>query len=209
MFGFAWLAIRQAREALKQGRLEEAHRLLTQPAIRDHRAVGDLLAQLTRGYIEHGERQLQLDDAEGAWRDLLQAEQLQTAEKGVDRLRQALTRLGIAEVRAVLHTGETRRADEVIARLRERRVRSPELQVLEEATRDWLQATELAGQGEFALALDAVQVDVARIVGQPHHQQPAAEQTDGDRGGQDHRDRHGDVATKAGPDLVEQKAEAH
>ncbi len=65
MFGFAWLAIRQAREALKQGRLEEAHRLLTQPAIRDHRAVGDLLAQLARGYVEHGERQLQLDDAEG------------------------------------------------------------------------------------------------------------------------------------------------
>ncbi|HWG43789.1 MAG TPA: FHA domain-containing protein [Gemmataceae bacterium] len=157
MFGFAWLAIRQAREALKQGRLEEAHRLLTQPAIRDHRAIGDLLAQLTRGYVEHGERQLQLDDAEGAWRDLLQAEQLQTAEKGVDRLRQTLTRLGLAEVRAVLHTGETRRADEVIARLRERRVRSAELQVLEEATRDWLQARELAGHGEFALALEAVE----------------------------------------------------
>jgi tetratricopeptide (TPR) repeat protein len=157
MFGFAWLAIRQAREALKQGRLEEAHRLLNQPAIRDHRAIGDLLAQLTRGYVEHGERQLQLDDAEGAWRDLLQAEHLQTAEKGVDRLRQTLTRLGLAEVRAVLHAGETRRADEAIARLRERRVRSPELQVLEEATRDWLQAREWADRGEFALALDTVE----------------------------------------------------
>src|SRR6185312_4901144 len=110
MFGFSWVAIRQAREALKQGRLEEAHRLLTQPAIRDHRAVGDLLAQLTHGYVERGERQLQLDDAESAWRDLLLAEQLQMADKGVDRLRQALTRLGLAEVRAVLHSGETRRA---------------------------------------------------------------------------------------------------
>jgi tetratricopeptide (TPR) repeat protein len=157
MFGFAWLAIRQAREALKQGRLEEAHRLLTQPAIRDHRAVGDLLAQLARGYVEHGERQLELDDTEGAWRDLLQAEQLQLAEKGVDRLRQALSRLGLAEVRALLHTGETRRADEAVARLRERRVRSAELQVLEEATRDWLQARELADRGEFALALNTVE----------------------------------------------------
>ena len=85
MFGFAWLAIRQAREALKQGRLEEAHRLLTQPAIRDQRAIGELLAQLVRGYVERGERHLKLDDAQSAWRDLLQAEQLQTAEKSVAR----------------------------------------------------------------------------------------------------------------------------
>jgi tetratricopeptide (TPR) repeat protein len=157
MFGFAWLTIRQGREALKQGRLEEAQRLLTQPSIRDHRAAGDLFAQLVRSYIERGERQLSLDDAESAWRDLLQAEQLQTADKGVDRLRQALMRLGIAEVRALLHAGDTKRADESIVRLRERRVRSPELQVLEEATRDWLQARELADRGEFALALDAVE----------------------------------------------------
>lgn len=157
MFGFAWLTIRQAREALKQGRLEDAHRLLTQPAIRDHRASSELLAQLVRGYVERGERQLQLDDAEGAWRDLLQAEQLQIAEKGVERLRQSLIKLGLAEVRALLHAGDMRRADESIARLRERRVRPPELQVLEEATRDWLQARELADHGEFALALDAVE----------------------------------------------------
>jgi len=167
MFGFAWLAIRQAREALTQGRLEEAHRLLIQPALRDHRAVGGLLAQLARGYVEHGERQLQLDDAEGAWRDLLAAEQLQTAEKGIDRLRLALIRLGIAELRALLHAGETRRADEAIARLRERRVRSPEVQILEETTRDWLQARELADRGEFALALDAVERVRRRLPDRP------------------------------------------
>jgi tetratricopeptide (TPR) repeat protein len=157
MFGFAWLAIRQAREALKHGRLEEAHRLLAQPAIRDHRATNELLAQLVRRYVERGERQLKLDDAEGAWRDLLQAEQLDTAEKSVDRFRQTLIRLGLAEIRALLQTGEIQRADEAVARLRERRVRSPELQVLEESARDWLQARELADHGEFALALDAVE----------------------------------------------------
>jgi tetratricopeptide (TPR) repeat protein len=167
MFGFAWLAIRQAREALKQGRLEEAHRLLTQPAIRDHRNVGELLTRLARDYIERAERQLKHDDAEGAWRDLLHAEQLQTTERGVDCLRQALTRLGLAEVRALLQAGETRRADEAIARLRERRVRSSELRVLEEATRDWLQARELADRGEFALALDAVERTRRRLPDRP------------------------------------------
>ena len=154
-------------KALKQGRLEEAHRLLTQPAIRDQRAIGELLAQLVRGYVERGERNLKLDDVQSAWRDLLQAEQLQTAEKSVAPLRQALIRLGLAEVRAILETGEIRRADEAIARLRERRVRSAELPVLEEATRDWLQARELADHGEFASALDAVERVRRRLLDRP------------------------------------------
>jgi tetratricopeptide (TPR) repeat protein len=155
MFGFAWLAIRQVREALQQGRLDDAHRILTQPSMREHRAAGELLKQLARALVERGERQLKLDDVEGAWRDLLQAEQLQTADKDVLRYRHELTRLGIAEVRALLEAGAIRRAEEAIARLRERRVRSAELQVLEETAHDWQQASALAEQGEFALAHDA------------------------------------------------------
>jgi tetratricopeptide (TPR) repeat protein len=167
MFGFAWLAIRQAREALKHGRLEEAHRVLTQPCIRDHRAVNELLAQLVHAYVDRGERHLKQEDAEGAWRDLLQAEQLQTAEKSVDSLRQTLIRLGVAEVRALLHAGDPRRADEAIAHLRERRARSAELQVLEEAARDWLQARDLAERGELASARDAVDRVRRRLLDRP------------------------------------------
>lgn len=167
MFGFAWLALRQAREALKQGRLEEAHRLLTQPAIRDHRAAGELLIQLVRAYVDRAERSLKREDAESAWRDLLQGEQLQTTEKSVDSLRQALVRLGIAQVRALLQAGDPRRADEAIAHLRERRVRSAELQVLEEASRDWLQARELAERGELASARDAVERVRCRLLDRP------------------------------------------
>src|SRR5438270_5067591 len=78
MLGFAWLALRQAQEALRTGRLEEAHRLLNQSAAQGHRRTGELLVGLARGYVARGERRLKHDDAEGAWRDLLQAEQLQT-----------------------------------------------------------------------------------------------------------------------------------
>jgi hypothetical protein len=156
MLGFAWLTIRQAKEALRTGRLEEAQRLLGQPAASGHRGVGELLVQLARGFVERGERRLKNDDAEAAWRDLLQAEGLQTAEKSCDRLRQALTRLGVAEVRALLQAGEVSRAEEAVTRLRQRGVRAPELQVLEEAVRGWLRSQDLAGRGEFAQALDAV-----------------------------------------------------
>ena len=45
MLGFAWLTLRQAQEALKSGRLEEALRLLEQPGARSHRRTHDLLVQ--------------------------------------------------------------------------------------------------------------------------------------------------------------------
>ncbi len=157
MLGFAWLTLRQAQEALRGGRLEEAQRLLSQPAAQGHRRIGPLLAQLARAFVERGERLLRHDDPEGAWRDLLHAEHLQVADKGVDQLRLALTRLGIAEVRALFQAGELRRADEAVARLRERGVRSPELQVLEDAVKGWLKARDLAEHGNFALALQGVE----------------------------------------------------
>jgi hypothetical protein len=155
MLGFAWLTIRQAQEALKNGRLEEAQRLLAQSSAQGHRRTGELLVQLARAFVERGERKLRLDDAEGGWRDLLLAEQLDTTEKSCDRLRQALTSLGIAEVRALLAAGEIARAEESVARLRQRRVRSPELQVLEEALKGWGQARNLADRGEFGPAIES------------------------------------------------------
>jgi hypothetical protein len=164
MLGFAWLTLRQAQEALKNGRLEEAQRLLGSSSLQGHRRTGDMLVRLARAYGERGERHLRLDDPEGAWRDLLAAEQLDTADKGVDRLRQALTSLGVSEVRALLSAGETGRAEEAVARLRQRGVRSAELQVLEEGLRGWAQARHLAERGELGQAIETV-VRARRLLG--------------------------------------------
>src|SRR5690349_7111608 len=118
MFGFVWLAQKQAQDAITAGRLEEALRLLSDPNAQAQRGSGALLVQLARAFVERGERQLRRDDAEAAWRDLLQAEQLQTAERSTERLREALMRLGLAEVRGILQAGEPGRADEALSRLR-------------------------------------------------------------------------------------------
>jgi hypothetical protein len=154
MLGFAWLALRQAQEALKNGRLEEAHRLLCQSAAQGHKKSFELLQQVVKGFVERGERQLRRDDAEAAWHDLLQAEQLDRDNRDADRLRQALVRLGLAEIRALLQAGEPGRASETIGRQRERSVRQPELLLLDEAAKGWLQARDQAARGEFARALD-------------------------------------------------------
>src|SRR5262249_15300969 len=153
MLGFVWLTVRQAQEALRAGRLEEALGLLSQPTVRAHKRSNDLLQQLARAFTERGERHLRHDDAIAAWNDLLKAEQVGVQESAVLRLRQALTRLGVAEVRALLEAGEPGRALESIAQLRDRLVNQPELKPLEEAAKDWTLARELAEGGEFAQAL--------------------------------------------------------
>jgi len=156
MFFFGWLALRQVQQALQEGRLEEAQRLLEQPSLHGHRRHGELLRQLAQCYVERGERHLQHDDSAAAWNDLLRAEQLQVAERTAERLRQALTRLGLAEVRALLQAGNPRRASQTIGQLRDNLVRHPELQLLEETTRSWLLAIEFAEHGDFSQALETV-----------------------------------------------------
>src|SRR4051812_13258603 len=151
MFGFAWLTLRQAQEALKTGRLEEALRLLRQPAARNHKRGGELLVALARAFAERGERHLGLDKTEDAWNDLLQAEALKTAEKTPDRLRQSPVRLGLAELRAMLLAGEVGRAEQLILRLRQRQVATSELGVLEEGLAAWLRSREYAERGELVL----------------------------------------------------------
>jgi hypothetical protein len=157
MLGFAWLTLRQAEEALNKGRLEEAQRLLSLPTTRGHKRSWKLLQQVAQGFVERGERRLRHDDAEAAWLDLLQAEQMGGSESGADRLRQALVRLGLTQVRALLHAGDPGRAVETIAQLSERSVRQPELRVLEDAARGWLMARDLASRGEFGQALGTME----------------------------------------------------
>jgi hypothetical protein len=157
MFGFAWLTLRQAQEALKNGRLDEALRLVEQPAARSHRRAGELLVRLARAFAERGERHLRLEEIDQAWADLLQAEALRTGDKSSDRLRLALTNLGLAEVRALLLAGEPERAEGTVAQLRHRGVTVAELGVLDEGLRGWLRARELADEGELGLALETAE----------------------------------------------------
>jgi len=157
MLGFVWLTVRQAQDALQAGRLDEAFQLVCQPNVRGHKRSNDLMVQLARALAERGERQLRQDDATAAWNDLLKAEQVGVKENATVRLRQALTGLGIAEVRALLEAGAPNRAVSAIAQLRERQVHPPELKPLEEAAKDWCLARDLAERGEFSQALDALE----------------------------------------------------
>jgi hypothetical protein len=157
MLGFGWLALRQAQEALRTGRLEDAQRLLADPSVQGHRRAWELCQQLAQAFVERGERHLRGEDPAAAWADLLRAEQLGVSESGIPRLRQALSRVGLAEVRALLEAGEPARAVEAGAQLRDRAVRQLELDALDEAAKDWVKARDLADAGDFAQALQTLE----------------------------------------------------
>ena len=152
----SWLTLRQAQEALKNGRLEEAHRLLCQPAANGHKRSWELLQQVAQGFVERGEAHLRHEDAAAAWNDLIAAEQVGVNGSAAGCLRQALTRLGLAEIRSLLEAGEPQRAADAITQLRDRSVSQPELQVLDEAAKNWVLAREQAGRGEFSQALQTM-----------------------------------------------------
>lgn len=160
MLGQAWLTLKQATDALKNGRLEEAQRFLCQPDAQGHKGSWELLQDLARGYVERGERNLEHDEVQSAWNDLLQAEQIGGSDTA--RLRQALVKRGLLDAKSLLETGEPGRVADLLAQLRERGVQQTEVQQLEEAAKGWVRARDLATRGEFSQALQ--ETDRARLL---------------------------------------------
>jgi hypothetical protein len=157
MLGLGWLTLRQAQEALDNGRLEEAYRLLGQPEVQGHRGASPLLRQVAQGFVQRGEQHLKHDNAAAAWDDLRRAERMEGNDGSVAKLRQQLTRLGLAEARKLLDAGEPARALEVLAPLQNGSARQADVQLLEEAAKGWSLARELAGRGEYGLAIETIE----------------------------------------------------
>jgi hypothetical protein len=149
----AWLTLRQAREAVANDRPDEAHRLL-EPLLADgYHKAWKVAREVVAAYAARAKRYLDRPDPDAAWQELLAAEALNTGERVVTELRQALTKLGLSAVRTSLEAGRPGEAVETAARLRERAVRHPDLTRMEEAGQDWLIASEQADRGDFARAL--------------------------------------------------------
>ncbi len=157
MLGDGWLTLRQAGEALQSGRLEEAHRLLRQPASLGRKGASGLLRELAQAYLKRGESRLRHGDLKAAWEDVVQAERTGACGEEASRLRQALSRRALDEVRQLLNAGEPGRATETLGRLAHGSHAAAEVQLLDEAARGWGMARDLAARGELSVALDTVE----------------------------------------------------
>ena len=144
-----WLALRQAEEAVKQHRPEEAHRLVEPLIAEGYRKASRLAREVVKAYVARATKSLDQNNPGPAWSDLLSAEALNTGEKAVAELRQMLSRLGLVQANAALEAGNPLDAIATVGRLRERGVRHPDLGNIEAVAQDWGKAAELADRGEF------------------------------------------------------------
>ena len=141
MFGFAWLTLRQAQEALKNGRLEEALRLLGQPGVRNHRR-DRRAARPARPGLRRARR-----TAPEPRRDrggLARPAPGRGAGDGGEDARPAASGAGRGwawpSCGRCCWPARPARAEEAVTRLRQRQVAATELGVLEEGLRGWLRA---------------------------------------------------------------------
>jgi hypothetical protein len=144
-----WLALRQAEEAVRQHRPEEAHRLVEPLIAEGYRKASRLAREVVKAYVARATKSLDQNNSGPAWSDLLAAEALNTGEKAVAELRQTLSKLGLVQANAALEAGNPLDAIATVGRLRERGVRHPDLGNIEAVAQDWGKASELADRGEF------------------------------------------------------------
>jgi hypothetical protein len=158
-----WFTLRQARDALRGGRPDEARRLLDPLVADGYRKAAKLTPEVAGGFLTRAERHLRADNVDAAWADLLAAEAIDPGAARAVRLRQTLTRLGLAECRAALEAGNPVHVIETVARMTDRRATTPELAQVHHAALGWVQASEQADRGDFLLAQKTAAIARGRV----------------------------------------------
>ena len=152
MLGQWRIALRQADEAVRAGRFDEALALASRPDVVDHHHAVQLRGKLAMELIGRASRRGEADDLLGAIDDLRVAEGLNAPP---DTL--AATRLGLAErlaveIRADLDAGEPGRVAERIEELARNKIGGPALRRAKEVAEAWRTALDETRRGEFGRA---------------------------------------------------------
>ena len=165
MLGHWRIELRQADDAARAGRLDEALRLASKPEVADHHHAVRLRGKLAMELVARAARRGEADDLAGAIDDLRVAEELQAPPDTLAAARLALAERLAVEVRADLDAGEPHRVAERIEELAKARIGGPALRRAREVAEAWKLALDEARRGEFGRAHD--QLDRAeRLAGE-------------------------------------------
>lgn len=154
MLGQWRMILRQAEEAAKAGRFNEALTLASRPDVADHHNAVQLRGRLAIDLVARAARRGEADDLAGAIEDLALAERLGAAPDMLAATRLKLADLVAAEVRADLDAGEPGRVVERVDGLASNKVSGPSLRRTREVAEAWQTALDEARRGEFGRAVD-------------------------------------------------------
>ena len=157
MLGQWRLALRQAEEAARGGRLDEALAFAARPEVADHRQAVRLRSKVVDELIGRAARRAAADDTDGAIADLALAEAHGAVPDVLAAGRLALAERVAPEVRRSLEAGDPLRVVERVEALAARQVSGPTLRTLREAAEAWKKGLEDQRRGEFGLAAEALE----------------------------------------------------
>jgi len=165
MFAQWRLTLRQAEEAVRADRFEEALELARRPEVADHCQAGQLRNRIALQLVERAREHMRQGHSHAAWHDLRQAELAGAPTPKVVQVRGELTERGAAEIRAALDAGDPSQAMTLADDLRNRGADSAELRRLYEAAGCWARAQHAAKLGEFNRAIEFLETASRQLPG--------------------------------------------
>ena len=152
MLGHWRIVLRQAEEAARAGRFEEAFALASRPDVADHHHAVQFRSRLALDLIARATRRGAVDDLAGAIEDLDLAERIGAPPDSLAAARLSLADRVADEVRVDLDAGEPVRALERIEELARHKISGPSLRRTREIAEAWQSALAEGRRGEFGRA---------------------------------------------------------
>lgn len=146
------LKLREAEEAFKRGRLEEASQLLCQGDLREFLPAKRLLAQVAGKLAERGKQRADLGETSAGWRDLEQAAMFGADSSTVGAFKTQIAGEALAEVEQYLLAGDIAPALSRLSDLLRRHTAHREARLLKQVALKIESAQRLARQGRFTEA---------------------------------------------------------
>ena len=157
MLGQWRIVLRQAEEAARLGRYDEAYCLATRPGVADHHHAVQFRSKLALDLIARATRRGGVDDIAGAIEDLNLAERVGAPPDSLAAARLSLADRVAQEIRADLDAGEPARVLERIEELARHKVSGPALRRAREIAEAWQNAAAEGRRGEFGRALEQLE----------------------------------------------------
>ncbi len=157
MLGQWRIVLRQAEEAARLGRYEEAYTLATRPGVADHHHAVQFRSRLALDLIARATRRGGVDDLAGAIEDLNLAERIGAPPDSLAAARLSLADRVAEEVRADLDAGEPVRVLERVEELARHKIGGPALRRTREIAEAWQNGLAEGRRGEFGRAQEQLE----------------------------------------------------
>src|SRR4029077_14095483 len=152
MLGQWRIVLRQAEEAARLGRYEEAFALAVRPGVADHHHAVQFRSRLALDLIARATRRGGVDDLAGAIEDLNLAERIGAPPDSLAAARLNLADRVADEVRSDLDAGEPVRVLERVEELARHKIGGPALRRAREIAEAWQNGLADGRRGEFGRA---------------------------------------------------------